>query len=78
VLLRYYSGDQIKGDEMRRACGTYAGDENACRILVGKVEGSRPHERPRLRWKDNVKMHIKEIGWEDMDWICLALLNMKN
>ena len=22
--------------------------------------------------RDNIKMHLQEVGWEDMDWIALA------
>jgi hypothetical protein len=25
-----------------------------------------------LRWVDNIKMHIREIGWDGVDWIDLA------
>jgi len=28
------------------------------RVLVGKSEGKRPLGRPRLRWEDNIKMHL--------------------
>jgi hypothetical protein len=41
-------------------------------ILVGKSEGKRPLGRPRHRWTDNIKMDLREIGWDDMDWIELA------
>jgi hypothetical protein len=41
----------------------------ACRIMVVKPEGKRPVGRPRLRRMDNIKMNIREIGWDDMDWI---------
>jgi hypothetical protein len=27
---------------------------NACRVLVGNVEGNRPLGRPRRRWEDNI------------------------
>jgi hypothetical protein len=37
------------------------GMRNACKILVGKPEGKMPHGRPRLRWKDNIKLNLKEI-----------------
>jgi hypothetical protein len=40
---------------------------NAYRILVGKPEEKRPLKRPRRRWVDNIKMDLKEIGWEGMD-----------
>jgi hypothetical protein len=45
---------------------------NACRILVGKSEGKRPLGRPRRRWVDKVKIDLKEIGSDGMDWIDLA------
>jgi hypothetical protein len=45
---------------------------NAYRILVGKPEGKRPLGRPRHRWVDNIKMDLREIGWDGMDWIDLA------
>jgi hypothetical protein len=43
-----------------------------CRILVGKPEGKRPLARQRRRWVDNIKMDLREIGWDGMDWIELA------
>jgi hypothetical protein len=38
-------------------------NSNAYRILVGKPEGKRPLGRFRGRWKDNIKMDLREIGW---------------
>jgi hypothetical protein len=34
------------------------------RILVGKPEGKKPLGRPRLRWVENIKIHLR-------DWIGL-------
>jgi hypothetical protein len=45
---------------------------NAYRILVGKPEGERPLGRPRRMWVDNIKMDLREIGCDGMDWIDLA------
>jgi hypothetical protein len=45
---------------------------NAYSILVGEPEGKIPLERTWRRWEDNIKMDIKEIGWEGVDWIHLA------
>jgi hypothetical protein len=45
---------------------------NAYRILVGKPEGSRPLGRPRRRWVDNIKMTLREIGYDGIDWLDLA------
>jgi hypothetical protein len=40
---------------------------NAYRILVGKPEGKRPLGRPRRRWVDNIKINLREIGWDGLD-----------
>jgi hypothetical protein len=45
---------------------------NAYRILVGTPEGKRPLGTPRRRWVDNIKMDVRETGWDGMDWIDLA------
>jgi hypothetical protein len=39
---------------------------------VGKPEGKRPPGRPRRRWVNNIKMDLREIGCDCMDWIDLA------
>jgi hypothetical protein len=39
---------------------------------VGKPEGKRPLGRPRRKWVGNVKIDLREIGWDGMDWIDLA------
>jgi hypothetical protein len=45
---------------------------NTYRILVEKPERRRPLGRPRRRWVDNIKMDLREIGWDGMDWIDVA------
>jgi hypothetical protein len=40
---------------------------NAYRILVGKSEGKKPLGRPRRRWVGNIKMDLRETGWDGMD-----------
>jgi hypothetical protein len=42
------------------------------RMLVGKPEGKRPLGRPRLRWEDNIKMDLREVGEGRGDWMGLA------
>ena len=42
------------------------------RVVVGKPEGKGPIERPRRRWKDNIKMDLQEVGWRA--WIGLIWL----
>jgi hypothetical protein len=45
---------------------------NAYRILAGEPEGKRPLGRQRRRWVDNIKMSLRDIGRDGMDWINLA------
>jgi hypothetical protein len=45
---------------------------NEYRILVGNPEGKRPLGRPRRRWMDNIKMDLRVIGWDGMDWTVVA------
>jgi hypothetical protein len=40
--------------------------------LVGRPEGKRPLGRPRHRWEDNIKLHLREIGIDGVSWIQLA------
>jgi hypothetical protein len=42
------------------------------RVLVGRPEGKRPLGRPRRRWKDNIKMNLRDIwnvGRIGFDWL---------
>jgi hypothetical protein len=45
---------------------------NAYTILVGKPNGKRPLGRPRRKWVDNIKINLRETGWDGIDWIELA------
>jgi hypothetical protein len=49
---------------------------NAYRILVGKPEGKRPLRRPRRRWVDNIKIGLREIGWDGVDCLCVHKLTV--
>ncbi|KAJ4442945.1 hypothetical protein ANN_04543 [Periplaneta americana] len=45
---------------------------NAYIVLVGMPEGKRSLGRPRRRWEDNIKMDLREVGYDDRDWVNLA------
>jgi hypothetical protein len=57
---------------MGRACSTHVEKRIAYRIVVRNPEGIKPLERPRHRWVDDIKLELKEIRWDGMDWIDLA------
>ncbi|KAJ4434298.1 hypothetical protein ANN_22850, partial [Periplaneta americana] len=60
-LLRW-AGHVARMDESR----------NAYSVLVGRSERKRPLGRPRRRWEDNIKMDLREVGYDDREWINLA------
>ena len=43
---------------------------SAFKILTGTPAGRRPLERPRRRWKGNIRMNLKEIATRN--WVDLA------
>jgi hypothetical protein len=45
---------------------------NAYKILVGKPEG-KTKGRPRRKWVDNIKIDLREVGWDGRDWIWLRI-----
>jgi hypothetical protein len=57
---------------MGRACSTNGEKRNIYRILVGKREGKSPLGRPRRMGVDNIKMDLREIEFDGMDWVDLA------
>jgi hypothetical protein len=45
---------------------------NVYNILVGKPEGKRALGKPRHRWEDNIRMDLRDVGWEGVDCIQLV------
>jgi hypothetical protein len=73
----YSSPDTIRQDKSRRMrwAGQVArmGEERKVyKVLVGKARRREPLGRPRRRWKDGIKMDLREIGLGGVDWIRLA------
>jgi len=54
---------------MGGACSTIGKRKGVYRILVGEPERKRPIGRHRRRWEDNIKMDLKEIRLEGVEWI---------
>jgi hypothetical protein len=52
---------------MGGACSTHKDARNAHKISVGKPEGKRPLRRLSRKWEENIKMNLKEMGWEGVD-----------
>jgi hypothetical protein len=47
-------------------------DRNAYNVLVGKPGKQRSLGRRKHRYKDNIKMEMKDLGWDSMDRIHLT------
>jgi len=41
-------------------------------LILKKLGGKILLRRPGHRWKDHIRIDLKEIGWEDVDWVHLA------
>ena len=44
-------------------------DRRAFKILTGQPTGKGPLGRPRLRWEDNIRMDLEEIGINAGNWV---------
>jgi hypothetical protein len=42
------------------------------RVLIGRPEGKRPLGRPRRRREDDIRIDLKEMGFNGANWIQLA------
>jgi hypothetical protein len=47
----------------------HAWERNVYRILMGKPEGRRSIGRPRRRWEDGIRIHLRKFG---LEWTQLA------
>jgi hypothetical protein len=64
----------IKSRRMRwaRHVARIGAKRTAYRIFIGKPEGNRPLGRTRHWWEVNIKMDLRETGWNIVNWIDLA------
>ncbi|KAJ4446424.1 hypothetical protein ANN_13120 [Periplaneta americana] len=61
----------IEGRKQRRQPEKFASCKGNA-MLIGRPEGKRPLGRLRRRWVDNIKMDLREVGYDGRDWINLA------
>jgi hypothetical protein len=53
-------------------CGTHGERRGVYGVLVVRSESKGPLRRPRLRWEDNIRMDLREIGINGANWIRLG------
>jgi len=51
---------------------TWGRGRGVYRVLLGKHKGKRPLGRPRWRWENNIKLDLRKIGIDGVNWIQLA------
>jgi len=70
----YYSPNIIRATQSRRIwwavhVARMGAGGCAYRVFDGENLGKELIWIPRFRWEDNIKMHVKGVGWKDIDWI---------
>jgi hypothetical protein len=65
---KYYQVDEIKEDDIDGACNMH-GRYEKCIQNFGrrKLRG-----RKRCKCEDNIRMYLRKIRWENVNWINLA------
>jgi hypothetical protein len=53
-------------------CSPHGRGRGVYKVLVGSPKWKRPLGRPRCRWEDNIKMDLREIETNGVNWIQLA------
>jgi hypothetical protein len=61
-------------DKMRWARRTNWRNDKCIKVFADNPEGNRPIGQSKRRWEDNIKLHLKETGWEGVDLIHVAEL----
>jgi hypothetical protein len=57
----------MKDYEKDWTCSMHLEVRNTYKNLVRKLEGTRPFQSQRSRWKDNIKMDLRETGCDVVD-----------
>jgi hypothetical protein len=57
---------------MGNACGTYGKEERCIPDIGDATERKSPFARPQHRYKDKLKIGLKEMCWNCVEWIDLA------
>jgi hypothetical protein len=60
-----------KDSMMGRECSVHGGDQKH-KEIVRKPKEQMQHGKPRQIWEDNIKMDLRKIGLQGVDWIHLA------
>jgi len=75
-LHKLYASSNVKAinskrERLARHVARMAEMRNSCKIWSENLKGSALRGLMR-RWEDNIRMDLREVGWEVVDWIDLA------
>jgi hypothetical protein len=57
---------------MDRECGMHDREGECIGISLWETWSTKKFKRQRYGWKDNINMHLKDIGWKSAAWIRVA------
>jgi hypothetical protein len=57
---------------MGKACSTHGREAKCIRNFGRKSRTGNSTRKSRHAWKDNIRMDLREIGWERVDWMHLV------
>jgi hypothetical protein len=57
---------------MIKGCRMHGRDEKCVQNFSQKTRREQPLERQRSKWKENIRMELREMAWEIVDWMSLA------
>ena len=69
---KYYFGDQIKNNEVGRACSTYGREGKCTQGYGGETWGKRQLGKPTRRWEENIRMELQEVELRGNGWVGFA------
>jgi hypothetical protein len=74
VIVVFFVYSELKSRKMKWAGHVACMEEMryVYKILAGIHEGKRPLAKLRRKSEDNIRMDLREIGWEVVDWIYLT------
>jgi hypothetical protein len=64
-IAKHYYSNPVEESGMAGKCSTHVKDADVqLTFLVSKHEGKKPLAIPRRKWKDNIKLGLKETLWK--------------
>jgi len=72
TLHQYYWSGQVKQDELGEVCSTHRSVEKCIQNFVWKPERKKPVRRSRHKLEYNIRMDVRELCLEAVDWMFLA------